>query len=751
MHITSITMKGFLGFQEETHVDLGTGIIAFSGPNGSGKTSVQQAIQWCLTGVTRVSGDTDSIINHNSDRARVSIEFTHNKDTYRVTRTRMRSGNSSGQVILKAEKKATSKWIDISSGRSTTALQEHLLNNVIGASPDVLQALMFVDQSGVGNHFTGAKSEDRRAILISMLPELDRWSSIYKSVSEAFTTVNKSITQYSSALDNHLETVKDLEKDVEKLNQDAEMVDIEAIQKSIDLATDNIHSLSSGTDQMDVLRERLSAAQETRKAQEKLLEDEKERIKDRHNILWEITQQAEALSLEHDELMDSKVNSDIHCDAIRGQINSLETRVRELERKTKIDYDSWKDSQQATAMSRNELTKMEARVKSLENSDSGVCDTCHSALSDKQVEWMIQQSHDDIDSLKKIISENMDNEVHQKSLYENSVNDYENSKRSLDEHYHQLQEHESRKSIAEAKISALPERFQDLADQVQDVIDDHCEPMKIIETCEPIMDVLSKEYKSFSTTIAPSDIENEILEMMNQERGDDSLQKAREAKERASQELSRAQSILASRDALEAKLSTMRERTKAMTKNLSDAESRLKKISVLREATSPKGVPSAIISNLLGDISTHANSMLSRMESGKSMQIEFSMERAKKKGGSKPVLDILVHMDDGVRPIEAVSGGEHATITVTIMLAMTTVINRSVPGLVENLFFDEAFAAVDSDKIPQVVEMIGEAMQANSAEATSIKTMVIVTHDNKVLEGVDSTLSFTHGSQPVWK
>lgn len=751
MHITSITMKGFLGFQSETHIDIGSGIIAFSGPNGSGKTTVQQAIQWCLTGVTRVSGDTDSIINHNSDRARVTIEYTHLGDHYRVTRTRMRSGKSSGQVVLKVEKKSGSKWVDISSGRSTTALQEHLLNNIIGASSDVLQALMFVDQKGVGNHFTGSKSEDRRAILISMLPELDKWGSIHKNVSEAFTEVNKSITQYSSALDNHIETVKELENDVESLTTKAQGVDIEEIQKSIDLATDNIHSLSSGTDQMAVLNERLAAAQEIRRAQEKLLEDEKEKIKDKHNALWEISQQATALTSEHNELTDSKIDMGIHQESLRKHISSLELRVKKLDDNTKSTYDSWKDSQQATTMTKNELAKMEARVKSLENSDSGMCDTCHSMLSEEQIAWMVEQSHNDISNLQKIMVENQENEVHQKSLYEDAVNDFDNAKRDLDNYYHQLQECESKKSIIEAKISALPERFQDLADQVQDIIDDHCEPMKINETCEPIMDKLGVEYKSFVTTIDPSDAELEIVEMMNQERGDDSLQKAREAKEKASHELAEAQSIIASKEALEAKLSSMREKTKAMTKNLSDAESRLKKLSVLREATSPKGVPSAIISTLLGDISTHANSMLSRMESGKSMQIEFSMEKAKKKGGSRPVLDILVHMDGGVRPIEAVSGGEHATITVTIMLAMTTIINRSVPGLVENLFFDEAFAAVDSDKIPQVVEMIGEAMQANSSEATPIKTMVIVTHDNKILEGVDSTLYFTYGQQPLWK
>lgn len=751
MHITSITMKGFLGFHNDTHIDIGEGIIAFSGPNGSGKTTVQQAVQWCLTGVTRVSGDVDSIINHNSDRARVSMEFTHVGNSYRVTRTRMRSGKSSGQVSLKVERKAGSKWIDLSSGRSTTALQEHLMRNIIGSSPDVLQALMFVDQKGVGNNFTGAKSEDRRSILISMLPELDKWGSIHKNVSEAFTEVNKSITQYSSALDNHLENVDELADDVDDLEKKVSTIDLDSLQKSIDLANDNIHSLSSGTDQMDVLRERLAAAQETRRAKEKLLEDEKLKIRDKHNDLWEITQQASALSSEHDELMDSKMDTGIHYDALRGHISSLEISIKDLDDSVKSKYDSWKDSQQATAMTRNELSKMESRVTSLQHSDSGVCDTCHSSLSDEQVSWMIDQAHDDIDKLKEILVENQNNEVHQKSLYGDAVSDLDNAKMNLNSYQHQLQECESKKSIIEAKISALPERFQDLADQVQDIIDDHCEPMKIIETCGPIMDELSEKHKNFSTTIPPSDVENEILDMMNQERGDDSLQKAREAKERALQELAEAQSTIASKEALEAKLGTMREKAKTMRKNLSNAEERMKKLSVLREATSPKGIPSAIISNLLGDISTHANSMLSRMESGKSMQIEFSMEKERKKGGSRPVLDILVHMDGGVRPIEAVSGGEHATITVTIMLAMATIINRSVPGLVENLFFDEAFAAVDSDKIPQVVEMIGEAMQANSSESTPIKTMVIVTHDNKVLEGVDSTLSFSYGQQPVWE
>jgi hypothetical protein len=59
MKLISLKAAGFRGFNDELHVDLDGTLIIYYGPNGSGKTSIGEAIEWLFYGKTikRVKGD----------------------------------------------------------------------------------------------------------------------------------------------------------------------------------------------------------------------------------------------------------------------------------------------------------------------------------------------------------------------------------------------------------------------------------------------------------------------------------------------------------------------------------------------------------------------------------------------------------------------------------------------------------------------------------------------------------------------
>lgn len=51
MKITSVKIKNFRGFRNEKEIRFdNVPFVLLSAPNGSGKTSVIDAIEWCLTG-----------------------------------------------------------------------------------------------------------------------------------------------------------------------------------------------------------------------------------------------------------------------------------------------------------------------------------------------------------------------------------------------------------------------------------------------------------------------------------------------------------------------------------------------------------------------------------------------------------------------------------------------------------------------------------------------------------------------------
>src|SRR5438445_13609639 len=59
MRLTKLSVSGFRGFNDAQTLDLSDPMIIFEGPNGSGKTSIGEAMEWLLYGRTlkRAKGD----------------------------------------------------------------------------------------------------------------------------------------------------------------------------------------------------------------------------------------------------------------------------------------------------------------------------------------------------------------------------------------------------------------------------------------------------------------------------------------------------------------------------------------------------------------------------------------------------------------------------------------------------------------------------------------------------------------------
>src|SRR5881628_3253055 len=97
----------------DTELEFGPGITGIIGPNGSGKTSVLEAIAWALYGVQAVRGDKDSIRRLGAKgRAgvEVDLEFRLGAHEYRVKRGLSTAVlHQDGQVIANSLKAVTDK------------------------------------------------------------------------------------------------------------------------------------------------------------------------------------------------------------------------------------------------------------------------------------------------------------------------------------------------------------------------------------------------------------------------------------------------------------------------------------------------------------------------------------------------------------------------------------------------------------------------------------------------------------------
>ncbi len=104
-----------VNFRQHANTDLefGPGITGIIGPNGSGKTTILEAIAWALYGVQAVRGDKDSIRRigvKGRANVEVELEFRLGAHEYRVARTLSTAAlHQDGQLVANSLKAVTDK------------------------------------------------------------------------------------------------------------------------------------------------------------------------------------------------------------------------------------------------------------------------------------------------------------------------------------------------------------------------------------------------------------------------------------------------------------------------------------------------------------------------------------------------------------------------------------------------------------------------------------------------------------------
>jgi exonuclease SbcC len=149
--LQSITIEGFRGFPKKVNFDLDVPVVLVLGPNGTGKSSLVCAIEWCLfghdveteahTGIReRISWESR---NRSASQCLVEMELTGNGETLVVHRSAPRSGKpdfwfrvGSGPPIREAGRlKAVLGGLEIKDFFTAIHLHEESLRGLLLAEP----------------------------------------------------------------------------------------------------------------------------------------------------------------------------------------------------------------------------------------------------------------------------------------------------------------------------------------------------------------------------------------------------------------------------------------------------------------------------------------------------------------------------------------------------------------------------------------------------------------------------------------
>ena len=210
-----LTLKNFLSYRDATLDFRGLHTACVCGANGSGKSSLLEAITWSIWGKSRAGSDEDAIKAGAKD-ARVDFTFISNNQTYRTIRTRRRGRSQSLSFQVQTES-GDFQSLDAKGVRETQKYIEQTLK----LDYDTFINSAYLRQ-GQADKFMNESASKRKEVLVKLL-NLDRYDDLaakakdnskqYKGKAEQLEIQLQSLTQ-------RLDTRSQIEQDLKTINQE---------------------------------------------------------------------------------------------------------------------------------------------------------------------------------------------------------------------------------------------------------------------------------------------------------------------------------------------------------------------------------------------------------------------------------------------------------------------------------------------------------------------------------------------------
>ncbi|OQY90704.1 MAG: hypothetical protein B6D38_02945 [Anaerolineae bacterium UTCFX1] len=166
-------ISGFLSYRDPVELDFETfNLACISGQNGAGKSSLLDAITWCLFGEAR--GKNADVINLYADvkAAEAVLAFKHEENTYRVQRTLPRGKST----ILEFQIRSGNSWKPLTE-KTTRETQARIEQTLRLDYETFVNASFFLQ--GKADQFTQQTASRRKEVLSAILG-LEIWDE-YKS------------------------------------------------------------------------------------------------------------------------------------------------------------------------------------------------------------------------------------------------------------------------------------------------------------------------------------------------------------------------------------------------------------------------------------------------------------------------------------------------------------------------------------------------------------------------------------------
>lgn len=781
MKILKLKLRGSIGIRkglglEEIEIDFSQyqpGLIALTGRNGSGKTTIMENLHPYRMMVSRDG----SLQNHFylKDSYRI-LEFEQNGEKYKSTI--LIDALTGGSEAYLYRDPGTEEMYPINDGKLTT--YDEVIEDLLG-SPDLFFNSVFSGQKSKG--ISELKPADRRKLFYELL-NLNIYEMYLEEAKQKLKLSENDLAKIEGEIKALLQSQTSLDvldvQRVELLNAQAKIIsDISNLETRIDEIKKEISDLT---------------------VKVKLAEDKKSRNKEYQDKLTNIEKDIQDLTAQHNSkiirlksLIDdnkkllernkklASPEAKEKVDQNLKKIESLKQTISSAKDQHSIIQKQYADHQKDYSDKLKSLGELEKKVNSLRTefnalkSEAGTraneikryeesikiidevpCDqqtgsSCKfliNAYSNKESLSGLQ------DALKKV---DEDMSIKEAELIKNE-NQLRIDKQMIDEQF-SLKDQDFRRSIKdnETEIEAVNKKLADLDkdnwEKLNGELQEAGNNIKLLEEKiknaeATIDDSVESFHKSLESLKAQANefttkIDNNVdLEIRSLEQSRDMQS---DELDKLITEYKTGQDLLSSYErqiaALDKEIETIKqneERIAKLKETKREIESEIKEWAFLVKAFDKTGIPVLKLENSGIEITSVANELLSIFESKFRIVFETTKLKADKKS-YKESFDINIVEDDGVCEISNKSGGQQVWLETAIQLAISLVV-RNQGRNIKTAFLDEKDGALDLDNAFNYIEMLRRAHTMSGVHNT-----FIITHRPELLDFIPQQLKLRDG------
>jgi exonuclease SbcC len=654
------------------------GVTVFIGRNGSGKSSVIDAITFALYG-QHTRGHNRNLVRRGSEGSMVQVNFKVDSKKYQATRSLDARGSLSG---AKLEQVTDTGFETIAHGerRQMGEAMSVETSSIIGLDYDRLRVAAVVQQGELDAILKSKPSEFKE--LINTLIGIDKLDKAFQNMRDVIDSFRSLIRQRTGYDDQDLENVKQkITEEKDKLEESS--TELEKLNAKLQALVKEEKKVKQ---KLDVLEPLSGKVRELEQNEELLLKYVKQKTNDRKKELQELEQ------LIKDAIKNIKYASKIS--EVKNSLAETRQKIRELE----LD----------TQKTDNEVGRLEGLLdcasRYLQPVD-GKCPVCGSVVEDLKVKLDAKHIRKDLAKMKE---------------------DAEKKKTDLQK----LKDEESKWIDVEVSAKGAmqfltsigiknPEDVTKREDEAQRMREELMHiPSEIESVGEP--DLLAIDDYSCELADKIISLRKELVDF-DQEEYQDQLLKYE-------------QLVSTERPLLEREIGRFAEISKgakdeleSLTKTLKELENVYAFINTLEKIR--KGVY-----NRDGSVAMSLRSWALRMISQKASDyiamFGLNVLRVELTEKARDVL-VTCYGTRGAIDMESLSGGEKVAIALALRLGMAYVMGR---GKLDFIILDEPTTHLDEERRRSLVRIITEAFKAGLGPLSQI---VIITHDSEIFEDAD--------------